>query len=79
MSINDNDLATEKVQPVDGQRKDDEPPRGTLPTMSARISAAELYLVDAAALRIRKKRAELIYEATMAKVREILGIPQQAA
>ena len=79
MSNSHNDLDLQKVQPVDGQRKDNGPPRGTLPTMSARISAEELYLVDAAALRIRKKRAELIYEATMAKVHKILGIPEQAA
>ena len=66
MTNNNKDLATKKVLPVDGERK------GNWPTASCRVSPDELNLIDAAAYRTRKKRSELLHEALMAHVRQIL-------
>ena len=63
----DNTIEETKVAPVDGERK------GDWPTASMRISRDELHLIDAAAYKLRIKRSTLIYDATMARVREVLA------
>jgi uncharacterized protein (DUF1778 family) len=50
------------------------PRKDTWPTASTRLPPDELRLIDAAAIKVGQKRSKLIYEATMARVREILGI-----
>lgn len=67
MDNSDNDLAAPNIAGVDADRK------GERTTASMRIPWDDLHLLDAAAYRLRVKRSTLIYDATMARVREVLA------
>jgi len=69
MSNHDNTLSGEKVQERDKPRK------GDWPTAATRVTPEELHLIDAAAYKLRIKRAALLHEALMTRVREVLEIP----
>ena len=43
-------------------------------TASARVPVEELHLIDAAAYKLRVKRSDLIREAVMLRVHEVLGV-----
>ncbi len=69
--MTDNTLEPSKVDHVDSRRKED---RSTWVTASARVPVEELHLIDAAAYRLRVKRSDLIREAVMLRVHDVLGV-----
>ena len=69
--MTDNDLQPPILGPIDSRRKED---RSSWVTASARVPVEELHLIDAAAYKLRVKRSDLIREAVMLRVHEVLGV-----
>ena len=69
--MTDNTLEASKLGRIDSRRKED---RSNWVTASARVPVEELHLIDAAAYKLRVKRSDLIREAVMLRVHEVLGV-----
>ncbi len=65
------DLEHANMAPRDSRRKED---RSTWVTASARVPVEELHLIDAAAYKLKVKRSDLIREAVMLRVHDVLGV-----
>ena len=70
--MQDNELQPSKVPEDSRERKKE------WPTVGTRVAPEELHLIDAAAYKTGKKRARLVHEAVMDRVREVLGLPHAA-
>jgi uncharacterized protein (DUF1778 family) len=62
--------STEKVPPVNEGASPDEPEEKTI---GGKASADEIYLIDRAALELRKKRGPFVVEAAVEKARQVLA------
>ena len=69
--MSDTDLEHANMASRDSRRKED---RSSWVTASARVPVEELHLIDAAAYKLRVKRSDLIREAVMLRVHEVLGV-----